>query len=726
MANGDSGQSAEAEHSADASYEVQDEPADTAHSSEFGEASATQAVTAEETGGTPFARGTSAPEAAAEPEKPAAHAKPSGRRSREAPIPLEAALPAVIYEEFTAAVARAEEARDEIPSHPDDVETPEERGEAQAAAAQESADTPAAEDEDGELAEPASASSDASGDDGEHEHEHWERHKRAHSEGGGVISVPETATPAPVEVIGSEDALEELPQRHKRRWRHYKIQEVIKRNQIVLIQVVKEERGTKGAALTSYLSLAGRYTVLMPNTPSGGGISRKITVPADRKRLKEIAQELEVPEGMGLIIRTAGASRTKAEIKRDFEYLLRLWENVRDLTLKSTAPCLVYEEGNLIKRSIRDLYNKDIDEILVAGDDAHREAKDFMRMLMPSHAKNVIQYREPEPLFTKYEVERQLNQMFSPVVTLKSGGYIVLNQTEALVAIDVNSGRATREYSIEDTALKTNLEASDEVARQVRLRDLAGLIVIDYIDMDERRNNRAVERRLKEALRHDRARIQVGHISHFGLMEMSRQRLRQGVVEVSTMPCPICQGVGHIRSTELVALMVLRSIEDHLRTQGAADLTVAVSTEGALYILNHKRAYLRDIEMRYGVSIVIQMDENAHGGTFTLTRGSSANAPALAELKAIHMEPSQAAASDGDGDDEEEEATATKPATTSVRCAASAGAAVVGAARLRASRWRSRMAPCPPPRAHLPMTAARRRTERRRTRPLLVPPQLKA
>ncbi len=427
----------------------------------------------------------------------------------------------------------------------------------------------------------------------------------------------------------------------------------------MLIQVVKEERGTKGAALTSYLSLAGRYTVLMPNTPSGGGISRKITVPADRKRLKEIAQELEVPEGMGLIIRTAGASRTKAEIKRDFEYLLRLWENVRDLTLKSTAPCLVYEEGNLIKRSIRDLYNKDIDEILVAGDDAHREAKDFMRMLMPSHAKNVIQYKEPEPLFTKYEVERQLNQMFSPVVTLKSGGYIVLNQTEALVAIDVNSGRATREYSIEDTALKTNLEASDEVARQVRLRDLAGLIVIDYIDMDERRNNRAVERRLKEALRHDRARIQVGHISHFGLMEMSRQRLRQGVVEVSTMPCPVCQGVGHIRSTESVALMVLRSIEDHLRTQGAADLTVAVSTEGALYILNHKRAYLRDIEMRYGVSIVIQMDENAHGGTFTLTRGSSANAPAVAESKAIHMEPSQAAASDGDGDDEEEEATET-------------------------------------------------------------------
>ena len=432
--------------------------------------------------------------------------------------------------------------------------------------------------------------------------------------------------------------MEELPQRHKRRWRHYKIQEVIKRNQIVLIQVVKEERGSKGAALTTYLSLAGRYTVLMPNTASGGGISRKITVPADRKRLKEIALELEVPEGMGLIIRTAGASRTKAEIKRDFEYLLRLWENVRDLTLKSTAPCLVYEEGDLIKRSIRDLYNKDIDEILVAGEESHRDAREFMRMLMPSHAKNVLLYKEPEPLFIKYEVERQLNQMFSPVVTLRSGGYIVLNQTEALVAIDVNSGRATREYSIEDTALKTNLEASEEVARQVRLRDLAGLIVIDYIDMDERRNNRAVERKLKESLRHDRARIQVGHISHFGLLEMSRQRLRQGVVEVSTMPCPVCQGVGHIRSSEFVALMILRSIEDHLRTQGPANLTVSASNEASLYILNHKRAYLRDIEMRYGVTIVVQLDEKAHGAHFSLERGAEAVPPAQGETKAVHME----------------------------------------------------------------------------------------
>ncbi len=319
---------------------------------------------------------------------------------------------------------------------------------------------------------------------------------------------------------------------------------------MILVQVVKEERGNKGAALTTYLSLAGRYTVLMPNTARGGGISRKITQPQDRKRLKAIAAELEVPEGMGLIIRTAGAARTKQEIKRDFEYLLRLWESVRDLTLQSQAPSLVYEEGNLIKRSIRDLYNKDVDEVIVAGGEAHREAKDFMRMLMPSHAKNVTQYQEPEPLFTRFQIERQLNAMFSPYVTLRSGGYLVINQTEALVAIDVNSGKATREFSIEETAHHTNLEAADEIARQLKLRDLAGLIVIDFIDMEEKRNNRAVERRLKEALRFDRARIQVGRISHFGLLEMSRQRLRTGVLEGSTSQCPHCQGTGIIRSTE--------------------------------------------------------------------------------------------------------------------------------------------------------------------------------
>jgi ribonuclease E len=432
---------------------------------------------------------------------------------------------------------------------------------------------------------------------------------------------------ASVESIGSEDALEELPDRIRRRRRNYKIQEVIKRGQILLVQVVKEERGNKGAALTTYLSLAGRYTVLMPNTGSGGGISRKISSPADRKRLREIAGELDVQDGMGLIVRTAGASRTKSEIKRDYEYLLRLWENVRELTLKSSAPCLVYEEGDLIKRSIRDLYNRDIDEISVAGDDAYRDAKDFMRMLMPSHAKNVQLYKDPEPLFIRYEVERQLNAMFSPQVTLPSGGYIVLNQTEALVAIDVNSGKSTREFSIEETALKTNLEASEEIARQLRLRDLAGLIVVDFIDMEEKRNNRSVERKLKECLRNDRARIQVGRISHFGLLEMSRQRLRTGMIEGSTCSCPTCQGTGFVRSTESVALSVLRGLEDWLRTNQPCNLNALTSTEVALYILNQKRGYLRDIEQRYGVSLGISASERVFGGSFHIEKLSPVIAP---------------------------------------------------------------------------------------------------
>ena len=329
--------------------------------------------------------------------------------------------------------------------------------------------------------------------------------------------------------IGAEDALEEVPKRQRRApRRQYKIQEVIKRRQIILVQVVKEERGNKGAALTTYLSLAGRYCVLMPNTARGGGISRKITDAGDRRRLKEVARDVEVPQGMGVIVRTAGAQRTRPEIKRDFDYLMRLWENVRDLTLHSTAPALVYEEGSLIKRSIRDLYTKDVDEVFVEGEAAYREAKDFMKMLMPSHAKNVKLYKDTRPLFSKHQTETQLDALYSPTVTLPSGGYIVMNQTEALVSVDINSGKATREHNIEDTALKTNLEACDEIARQLRLRDLAGLVVIDFIDMEENRNNRAVERRLKDALKNDRARIQVGRISHFGLMEMSRQRLRPG------------------------------------------------------------------------------------------------------------------------------------------------------------------------------------------------------
>ncbi|MDX2263717.1 MAG: Rne/Rng family ribonuclease [Hyphomicrobiales bacterium] len=471
-----------------------------------------------------------------------------------------------------------------------------------------------------------------------------------------------------VESVGGEDALEEVPQRDHRRRRHYKIQEVIKRNLLLLVQVVKEERGTKGAALTTYLSLAGRYTVLMPNTASGGGISRKINVVTDRKRLKEIATELEVPQGMGLIIRTAGAARTKAEIKRDFEYLLRLWETVRDLTLKSKAPTLVYEEGDLIKRSIRDLYSREIDEVLVAGDDAYREAKDFMRMLMPSHAKNVQPYKEPEPIFTRHGVEGQLNMMFNPRVTLKSGGYIIINQTEALVAVDVNSGKSTREHSIEETALKTNLEAADEVARQLRLRDLAGLIVIDFIDMEERRNNRLVEKKLKDCLRNDRARIQVGRISPFGLLEMSRQRLRTGMVEGSTQPCSHCNGTGVIRSTESVALMILRAIEDMLIAKGRANLAVGASAEVALYILNNKRNYLRDIENRYGVTISVIANPTLFNASYTLDKVSPPTpregvAPAKVQMTWAHH-VDEAPEADAADDDTDEEANESAPAAT--------------------------------------------------------------
>ncbi len=380
-----------------------------------------------------------------------------------------------------------------------------------------------------------------------------------------------------------------------------------------MVQVVKEERGNKGAALTTFLSLAGRYCVLMPNTARGGGISRKITQAADRKKLKAIAESLDVPEGMGLIIRTAGAKRTKAEIKRDYEYLLRMWESVRELTLRSTAPTLVYEEGSLIKRSIRDLYDKDIDAVFVEGDEGYREAKDFMRMLMPSHARNVQPYKDRQPLFQKYQVEQQLDAMFNPIVTLKSGGYVVINPTEALVSIDVNSGRSTKERNIEQTALRTNLEAAEEIARQMRLRDLAGLIVIDFIDMDENRNNRAVERKLKECLKNDRARIQVGRISHFGLLEMSRQRMRSGVLEGSTITCPTCAGVGLVRSVESMTLHVLRGVEAEAAKGRAAAFTVKVPVDVAIYILNQKRSNLLDIEERYGTSVYVEADATLKG-----------------------------------------------------------------------------------------------------------------
>jgi len=392
------------------------------------------------------------------------------------------------------------------------------------------------------------------------------------------------------------------------------------------VQVVKEERGNKGAALTTYLSLAGRYSVLMPNTARGGGISRKITNAQDRGRLKAIADELEVPEGMGVILRTAGASRTKPEVKRDFEYLLRMWETVRETTLSSSAPTLVYEEGSLIKRAIRDLYSKEVEEIVVAGESGFREARDFMRLLMPTHVKSVVPYRDSQPVFAKAGVEAQLDAMFSNQVTLKSGGYIVINQTEALVAIDVNSGRSTREHNIEDTALRTNLEAADEIARQLRLRDLAGLIVVDFIDMEEGRNNRAVERRMKDALKNDRARIQVGRISHFGLLEMSRQRIRTGVLEGSTIVCPHCLGAGVVRSTASVALHVLRVLEDALIKSATHDMTVRARTPVALYILNQKRPHLRDLERRFGVSILVEADDTLTGANHhALERGELAS-----------------------------------------------------------------------------------------------------
>ena len=429
-----------------------------------------------------------------------------------------------------------------------------------------------------------------------------------------------------VQSFGIDDFIDEVPRPNLRK--QYKIQEVIKKNQIILVQVVKEQRGNKGASLTTYLSLAGRYSVLMPNTGRGGGISRKITSQSDRNHLRQIVAELEVPEGMGVILRTAGAARTRTEIKRDFEYLIRLWENIRDLTLQSVAPILVYEEGNLVKRSIRDLYNKEISEILVAGEQGYKEAKEFMQMLMPSHAKFVKQYRATTPIFTKHNIEPQLDAMFSPNVDLKSGGQIVINQTEALVSIDVNSGKSTKLANIETTALQTNLEAANEVARQLRLRDLAGLIVIDFIDMEEIKNNRQVERHLNECLKTDRARIQTGRISLFGLLEMSRQRMRSGVLESSTATCPHCHGTGSIRSDESVALLVIRSIEDYLKTHKTHHICIRTKSPVALYILNQKRQNLAEIEKRFGLKVFIEIDDTLQMQHFTIEKSTQINQPA--------------------------------------------------------------------------------------------------
>ncbi|MEZ5831422.1 MAG: Rne/Rng family ribonuclease [Dongiaceae bacterium] len=433
-----------------------------------------------------------------------------------------------------------------------------------------------------------------------------------------------------VDVIGGEEPAqqddpevdeERARRRRQRNLRRYKIQEVIKRRQILLVQVTKEERGNKGAALTTYLSLAGRYCVLMPNTDRGGGISRRITSVNDRKRLKSIVDDLDAPEGMAVIVRTAGMERSKPEIKRDFEYLLRLWDEIREVTLKSTAPALIYEEGSLIKRSIRDLYTRDIGDIIVAGDESYRTARAFMRTLTPSHTRRVQSYRDQsQPLFQRYQIESQIAAIHEPVVHLRSGGYIVLNQTEALVAIDVNSGRATRERNIEETALRTNVEAAEEIARQLRLRDLAGLIVIDFIDMEENRNNAQVERRLKEALKNDRARIQIGRISTFGLLEMSRQRLHPSLVEASTEACAHCHGTGRVRSVESTALHVLRMAEEEIARSFSPGVTIFVPSAVALFMLNHKRRAIEEMEQRRGVRVYLQADDELTPPEYRLDR----------------------------------------------------------------------------------------------------------
>ena len=468
-----------------------------------------------------------------------------------------------------------------------------------------------------------------------HVHSHHHDGDAAHNDDGTFRAIDHAAdNDDDIESIAEEDIAEEIAAPRRPRARRYKIQEVIKVRQIMLVQVVKEERGNKGAALTTYLSLAGRYCVLMPNTARGGGISRKIVQAADRKKLKEIAQEIEVPEGAGLIIRTAGAKRTKPEIKRDYEYLMRLWEQIRELTLKSMAPAAIYEEGDLIKRTIRDLYSSEIDEILVEGENGYRTAKDFMRMIMPAHAKQVVRYTDPTPLFARYGVESYLSGMFNPTVQLKSGGYIVIGITEALVAIDVNSGRATKEGSIEDTALKTNLEAADEVARQLRLRDLAGLIVIDFIDMEERRNNAAVEKRLKDRLKTDRARIQVGRISGFGLMEMSRQRLRPGMLESTTQPCAHCHGTGIIRSDDSLGLQVLRALEEEGTRKRSREVLLRAPIGIVNFLINQKREHIAQIEARTGMSVRIEADPAMISPDFTIEKFKTATR-ALAPSSAV-------------------------------------------------------------------------------------------
>jgi ribonuclease E len=439
-------------------------------------------------------------------------------------------------------------------------------------------------------------------------------------EGGDDEAGDEEAPPRPesAESAPEENAADELRRKRQNLRRRYKIQDVIRRRQVLLVQVVKEERGNKGAALTTYLSLAGRYCVLMPNTSHGGGISRKISNGADRKRLKQIMAELSLPSTMGCIVRTAGLSRTKTEIKRDFDYLARLWDEIRERTLKSSAPALIYGDSDLIKRAIRDIYNRDIDEVIVEGEEGHRAARNFMKLLMPSHVKRVTHYVDPVPLFQRHGVEDQLGGMYQPLVQLKSGGYLVINPTEALVSIDINSGRSTREHNIEQTAYATNLEAAAEIARQLRLRDMAGLVVIDFIDMESNGHVRKVEKAMKEALKNDRARIQVGRISSFGLMEMSRQRLRTGVLEASTKPCPHCEGSGLMRTASSAGLSALRMLEDEAARGRGSRIVLRAGREAAVYVLNRKRSEIAEVEARYGVEVEVMIDESLEGAKMSV------------------------------------------------------------------------------------------------------------
>lgn len=455
--------------------------------------------------------------------------------------------------------------------------------------------------------------------------------------------------------VDPEAALADEERLKRRLMRRYKIQDVIKRRQILLVQVVKDERGAKGAALTTWLSLAGRYCVLMPNTGKGGGISRKITNTSDRRRLKSAVAALEVPKGMGLIIRTAGAKRTKAEIKRDYQYLLRLWETIRETTLASHAPSVIYEEENLVRRAVRDMFDKDFDGIQVEGVEGFKEARDFMRVLMPAQAKKVHLYRGSRPLFAANGIEELLTQIHQPVVPLKSGGYLVINQTEALVAIDVNSGRATKERNVEQTAFKTNMEAAVEAARQLRLRDLAGLVVIDFIDMDEGKNNRAVEKVLKDALSSDRARIQMGRISPFGLMEISRQRRRLGVIEGATEACPHCQGTGRIRSAESAALMTLRAVDIEAGKNGAGVVVLKVCTAVGLYILNHKRAYLQGLLERRGLNVIVQIDDSLGQGEHNIERTETNEDFVAPEIEVPNLDDDFDASLYEDEDEDEDE-----------------------------------------------------------------------